>query len=139
MGYSYGGYMTLWTMVSRPGVFKCGAAGAAIADWEEMYELSDALFKRFIEILFAGRKELLRERSPITRVESLKDPLCIVQPENDTRTPLKPILNFVRRLHELGKRFELHVVPEMGHVINTVDDAIKVLLPMLLFIKRCNR
>jgi len=138
MGYSYGGYMTLWSMVSRPSLFKCGAAGAAISDWEEMYKLSDAIFRRFIDTLFANRKDLLKERSPISKVEHLKDPLCIVQPQNDTRTPLKPILKFAKKLQDLGKKYELHVIPDMGHAIVSIDDAIKVLLPLLLFLKRCN-
>ncbi len=138
MGYSYGGYMTLWSMVSRPGLFKCGAAGAAISDWEEMYELSDAIFRKFIDTLFANRKDLLKERSPISKAENLKDPLCIVQPQNDTRTPLRPILKFVEKLQDLGKKYELHVVPDMGHVIISIDDAVKVLLPLLLFLKRCS-
>ncbi len=138
MGYSYGGYMTLWSMVSKPGLFKCGAAGAAISDWEEMYELSDAIFREFIDMLFAGKKELLKERSPISKFRSLKDPLCIVQNQNDTRTPLKPMLRFVEKLQDLGKKYELHVIPDMGHIINSVDDAVKILLPLLLFLKRCS-
>jgi dipeptidyl aminopeptidase/acylaminoacyl peptidase len=139
MGYSYGGYMTLWAMVSRPGIFRCGVAGAAITDWEEMYSLSDAIFKKFIDVLFSNKRELLKERSPITKVENLKDPICIVQPQNDSRTPLKPVLNFVKKLHDLEKDFEFHVVPNMGHVITTVDDAIRILLPMLSFLKRCSK
>ncbi|MEM0044121.1 MAG: S9 family peptidase [Sulfolobales archaeon] len=137
MGYSYGGYMTLWTMFSKPDLFECGVAGAAIADWEEMYELSDALFRKFIEVLFDGRRDLMKERSPIHKAENLRKPLCIVQPQNDTRTPLKPIIRLVSKLMEHGKSFEIHIAPDMGHVISTIDDAIKILLPALLFLQRC--
>ncbi len=135
-GYSYGGYATLLALGKKPSEWKCGVAGAAIADWVEMYELSDAIFKKFIETLFAGKMELLEERSPIKYVENVRAPLCIIQPQNDSRTPLKPVLKYVSRLLELGKVFELHVAPDMGHVIRTMDDAVKVLLPALLFLKR---
>ncbi len=138
IGYSYGGYMTLWTLVNRPGMFKCGVAGAAVSDWEEMYELSDAIFKSFIDVLFAKKKELLRERSPINRIENLSDKLCIIHPQNDSRTPLKPILKFMNRLLELGKTYEAHIAPDMGHIVNTIDDAVKILLPALLFLVRCD-
>ncbi len=138
IGYSYGGYMTLWTLVNKPGLFKCGVAGAAVSDWEEMYELSDAIFRSFIDVLFARRKELLRERSPINKVENLSDKLCIIQPQNDTRTPLKPILKFMNKLQELGKTYEAHIAPDMGHIINTIDDAVKILLPALIFLARCD-
>jgi len=136
IGYSYGGYATLLALGKKPEEWKCGVAGAAVADWEEMYELSDAVFRKFIETLFAGKRELFSERSPITYVDKVKAPLCIIQPQNDSRTPLKPVLRYVSKLLELGKTFELHVAPDMGHVIRTMDDAVKILLPALLFLKR---
>ena len=135
-GYSYGGYMTFLATTKHPEVWDVGVAGAGIVNWEEMYGLSDALFRRFIEILFAGKKELWKERSPITYVENLKVPLCIVHPQNDTRTPLKPILRFVEKLLELGKTFELHVTPDMGHAIIKVDDVFKIVLPTVLFLDK---
>jgi len=135
-GYSYGGYMTFLATVKYPDIWSAGVAGAGIVDWEEMYGLSDAFFKRFIEVLFAGRRELWKERSPITYAENLKTPLCIVHPQNDSRTPLKPILHFVEKLLELGKTFELHVTPDMGHAIIRVDDVFKIVFPMVLFFDR---
>lgn len=137
MGYSYGGYMTLWAMACEPDLYECGVAGASVTDWEEMYELSDPIFRAFIEVLFAGRRELLRERSPSNRAENVSKPVCLIHPQNDSRTPLKPVLRFVSKLHEYGKRFELHVAPDMGHTINTVEDALKILLPEVLFLKKC--
>ncbi len=136
MGYSYGGYLTLCSLVKKPGLYRAGVAGASVADWEEMYQLSDAVFRSFIEYLFAGRKELMRDRSPAAHVENLREPLCIVHPQNDSRTPLKPVLHFMEKASELGKRFEAHIAPDMGHTINTNEDAIKILLPALLFLAR---
>ncbi|TRM79850.1 S9 family peptidase, partial [Sulfolobus sp. D5] len=54
MGYSYGGYMTLLAVGKEPDKWDFGIAGASVADWVEMYELSDATFRSFIEILFNG-------------------------------------------------------------------------------------
>ncbi len=136
MGYSYGGYMTLLAMGKHPELWKCGVAGASVVDWEEMYGLSDAVFKKFIEVLFDGKRELFRERSPITYADNIKAPLCIVHPQNDTRTPLKPVLKLMNKLLEHGKTFEAHITPDMGHVINTIDDAVKILLPALIFLKK---
>ncbi len=139
MGYSYGGYMTLWAMANKPDLYECGVAGASVADWEEMYELSDAVFKLFIETLFAGNRELLKERSPISKIDNVKRPICIVHPQNDTRTPLKPVLRLLDLMLEKGKTFEAHIIPDMGHVVNTVEDAMKILLPSILFLQRCLR
>ncbi len=133
-GYSYGGYMTLCALTRKPGVFKAGVAGASVADWEEMYELSDAAFKYFIEYLFAGRRELWKERSPITHIDNMRDPLCIIHPQNDSRTPLKPVLRFMREAGEKGKTFEAHIAPDMGHAINTAREAVKIIWPLLEFL-----
>jgi len=137
MGYSYGGYMTLWALANKPELYECGVAGASVADWEEMYTMSDAIFRLFIETLFAGNKELLRERSPISKVDRIEKPVCIIHPQNDTRTPLRPVLKLINEMLDKGKNFEAHIVPDMGHVVNTVEDAMKILLPAILFLHKC--
>ncbi len=136
MGYSYGGYMTYLAMGKHPEMWRCGVAGAGIVDWEEMYGLSDAIFRRFIDVLFAGKKELLRERSPIIYVDYVRKPLCIIHPQNDTRTPLKPVLKYIEKLLEKQVTFEAHIIPDMGHVIVKMEDAVKILLPALLFLEK---
>ena len=136
MGYSYGGYMTMCALTRKPGLFKAGVAGASIVDWVEMYGLSDAVFRGFIDLLFAGRRELMAERSPINHIDNIREPLCIIHPQNDTRTPLKPILKFMEKALEKGKSFEAHIAPDMGHTVTTMDDAVKILLPALLFLAR---
>ncbi len=136
MGYSYGGYMTYMALGKKPEIWSAGVAGAGVVDWEEMYGLSDQAFKQFIEMLFAGKKELWKERSPITYVENVKAPLCIIHSQNDTRTPLKPVLRYMDKLLEHGKTFEAHIAPDMGHVITRMDDAVKILLPALIFLEK---
>jgi len=136
MGYSYGGYMTYLALGKYPNIWRCGVAGAGIVDWEEMYELSDAIFKKFMEILFAGRKELFKDRSPIKYVERVKAPLCIIHPQNDTRTPLIPVIKYMTKLLALGRTFEAHIIPDMGHIISKVEEAVKILLPAIVFLKK---
>ncbi len=136
MGYSYGGYMTLCALTRRPGTFSGGVAGASVVDWRTMYELSDPAFRSFIDMLFAGRAELWEDRSPATHVENLRDPLTLIHPQNDSRTPLIPVLRFVERASGLGKGLEVHIAPDMGHMITREEDVVKVLLPALLFLAR---
>lgn len=136
MGYSYGGFMTYLATVKEPGLWDAGVAGAGIVDWGEMYELGDSLFKRFVDILFAGKRELWGERSAVNFVSELRAPLCMIHPQNDTRTPLRPVLKYATRLSELGKTFELHVIPDVGHVINDTESMMKLLYPAILFLKR---
>ncbi len=136
MGYSYGGFMTFLATVKFPDKWRCGVAGAGITDWRELYDLSDAVFKRVINVLFANNRDLWSDRSAINFVENLKVPICILHPQNDSRTPLKPILKYCMKLLELGKTFELHVVPDMGHMIARIEDALKILLPATIFLDK---
>lgn len=136
MGYSYGGFMTFLATVKQPSLWDAGVAGAGIVDWAEMYELGDALFKRFIDILFDGKRGLWKDRSASYFAENLKAPLCIIHPQNDTRTPLKPVLKYVLKLLELGKTFELHVLPDTGHLVTRLEDAIKLLFPTAIFLEK---
>lgn len=136
-GYSYGGYMSFMAMVKYPDMWKCGVAGAGVTDWIEDYELADAFFKRYDEILFAGKKELFIERSPITYIDNIKSPICIIHPQNDSRCPLRPIMKFAYRLMELGKTFELHVIPDVGHALQLDANAMeKYLLYSTLFLEK---
>ena len=135
-GYSYGGFMSVWASVKEPDVWDAAVAGASVPDWEEMYELGDSVFKQFALLLFDGKRDLWKERSAINYAERLKAPLCLIQPQNDTRTPLRPVLRYAQKLLELGKRFELHVIPDMGHYLSDVRSAMEILLPGIVFLKK---
>lgn len=138
VGYSYGGFTTLMQLTTKPKLWKCGVAGAPVADWEMMYELADRYFKTFQEVLFAGKRSMFRERSPITYVDNIQSPLCIVQPQNDSRTPIQPVLEFVNKLVLRGKTFELHILPDIGHAVSLSNEALaKFLAYVAMFLARC--
>ncbi len=135
-GYSYGGFMAVWATVREPDVWDAAVAGASVPDWGEMYELGDSLLKQFALLLFDGKREMWKERSAINYAERLKAPICLIHPQNDTRTPLRPVLRYAQKLLELGKRFELHVIPDMGHYISDIKTAIEAFLPGIMFLKK---
>ena len=135
-GYSYGGYSTLYGLGREPELWACGVAGAPVADWKEMYETSDSTFRSFMEILFDKKMELLPERSPITYAKNVRRPLCIVTSQNDSRTPMMPVLRYAMMLQESGAKFELHSIPDMGHTIRTTKDVMDIVYPMIMFLQR---
>ncbi len=137
MGYSYGGFLTLCLLTRRPGFFEGGVAGAPMVDWVEARRLGDAVMRGFIDMLFAGAgEEAMRERSPITHVANLREPVCILASTNDTRTPVQPVLRFIEEAVRLGKSVEAHIAPDMGHAITRAEDAVRALLPGFLFLAR---
>lgn len=117
-------------------MWTCGVAGAPVVDWKESYELSDAAYRDFIEMLFDHRMELFGDRSPITYVRNIKKPVCIITSQNDSRTPMKPVLRYAMELLNQGTKFELHSVPDMGHVFRTTRDIMDVLIPAAAFLQR---
>ncbi len=127
-GASYGGFMTFLAMTKFPDLWKAGAAMVGVTDWKEMYELSDAMFKSFIEELLGKPEEnpeLFRDRSAINFVQQIKSPILIWHRANDSRCPLKPIERFVKKLKESGKPHEFHVVADEGHGFQKTDNLVK--------------
>jgi len=136
VGYSYGGYATLLALGKEPEVWSCGVAGAPVADWKESHQMSDAEYRSFIEILFDHKTELFEDRSPITYVKNVKKPMCIISSQNDSRTPMRPVLRYAMNLLDQGVKFELHSVPEMGHLWRTSEEILSVVYPTIAFLQR---
>ncbi len=118
VGASYGGYMTNLGMAKLPEYWAAGASIVGITDWKEMYDLSDALFRSFIERYFGTPEEnpeLYQTRSPINYVQNIRAPLLIWHRGNDSRCPLAPVEKFAARLKQLNKKYEMQVVWDEGH------------------------
>ncbi len=136
-GASYGGFMTFIAMTKTPDLWKAGAAIVGITDWNEMYELSDASFRSFVEELVgdpAKNADLFRDRSAINFVEQIKNPILIWHRANDSRCPLQPITKFVNRLEELGKKYEFTVVEGEGHGFQRVENLAKQYRGVVMFL-----
>jgi len=127
-GASYGGFMTFLAMAKVPDLWEAGSAIVGVTDWKEMYELSDAAFRSFIEELLGKpeeNSELFRDRSAINFVHQIKSPILIWHRANDSRCPIKPIERFVQKLRELRKPHEFHVVEDEGHGPQRTDNLVK--------------
>ncbi len=135
-GFSYGGYMTLLALGKKPDTFDLGLAGAPVVDWKEMHGLSDAVYKHFIETLFDNKTELFEERSPKTFAKNVKKPVCIIAEQNDTRTPLKPILAYTTDLLTQGVKFEFHSIADTGHALTNTSELVNDLLPWITFLHK---
>jgi dipeptidyl aminopeptidase/acylaminoacyl peptidase len=118
-GYSYGGYLTLQCMGTHPELWAGGIAGAPVADWVVSGEDQNAMLDAYDLALFGtdkaeGRDARVRA-SPRTHVDRFAAPVLITTPENDSRTPLRPIRLFVDDMRAVGKEVELDIMSG-GHV-----------------------
>jgi len=138
-GWSYGGYLTLHALGTRPDLWAGGMAGMPVADWVTMVDDSADTLKGYQVAMFGGTREQKPEQyaasSPITYAEHVKAPILIVTGRNDTRTPARPIEAYEAKLKALGKSIEVHWF-ETGHVRADVEETIRHQERMLRFAYR---
>jgi len=117
-GESYGGYLTLFALGRRPGLWAGGMAGVAIADWAMMYEDESESLRGYQRVLFGGtpeeQPEAHKKSSPITYAEQIQAPIMVIQGSNDTRCPARQMQAYEAKLKELGKQIYIHWF-EAGH------------------------
>jgi dipeptidyl aminopeptidase/acylaminoacyl peptidase len=138
-GASWGGYVTLQTVGTVPEGWRAAAAVVPVADYVAAYEDESEGLQALDRTLFGGSPadvpELYRERSPITHAERVRVPVLLMVGENDTRCPLRQVLNYAERLRELGKEFELDRF-DAGHGALVTDERVRQTEVLLAFAAR---
>jgi len=138
-GWSYGGYLTLLALGTRPNLWAGGMAGIAIADWAIVHEDTTDTLRGWRTGRFGGTPEEVPERyaasSPITYAQHVKAPVMIIQGRNDTRTPPRSVEAYEAKMKALGKTIEVHWF-HAGHGSLVVDQAIEHHELMLQFARR---
>nr|HRC54233.1 S9 family peptidase [Bacillota bacterium] len=103
-GWSYGGFMTSWT-VTQTDRFRAAIAGAIISDRYSMYGTTD--IPLFMEHHCAGlpweTRDNYFERSAIAYVENVKTPIMFIHGEGDLRCPISQSEEFYLSLKRLHK------------------------------------
>ncbi|MFN7919582.1 MAG: S9 family peptidase [Bryobacteraceae bacterium] len=116
MGWSYGGYMTAWT-VTQTARFKAAAIGAGITDHVSMYGTQD--IPSLYEDYFGGppweKPDVYRRSSPINFVNNVKTPTLIQHGEADARVPPSQAYEFHRALERRNVPTRMVVYPRQGH------------------------
>jgi len=138
-GWSYGGYLTLLALGTRPDLWAGGMAGIAVADWAIAHEDTTDTLRGVRAARFGGTPEEQPDRyaasSPITYAQHVKAPVLIIQGRNDTRTPPRSVEMYEAKMKALGKAIEVHWF-DAGHGSLVVDQAIEHHELMLRFAGR---
>lgn len=126
-GASYGGFLTLYALGRRPGLWAGGIAHVATTDWLMEYEDASDALKAAIAAWFAGppsaRREAYVASSPITYARDVTAPVLVFQARNDTRVPPRQMEAYQQRLRSLGKQIEV-VWSDGGHDLPTASERI---------------
>lgn len=111
-GGSYGGFITLMAMFTKPGVFQAGAALRPVTDWAHY---NHGYTSNILNIPQADTLAF-RRSSPIYFAEGLTGHLLMCHGMIDTNVHFQDVVRLSQRLIELGKEnWELAVYPLEGH------------------------
>ncbi|HMG14350.1 MAG TPA: prolyl oligopeptidase family serine peptidase, partial [Saprospiraceae bacterium] len=111
-GGSYGGFMTLMALFTKPGVFKCGAALRSVTDWAHYnHGYTSNILNTPVEDSIAYRRS-----SPIYFAEGLRDRLLMLHGVVDVNVHFQDVIRLSQRLIELKKEnWDLGVFPVEDH------------------------
>jgi dipeptidyl aminopeptidase/acylaminoacyl peptidase len=121
-GYSYGGYMTAWT-IAQNHRFKAAVCGAPCFDLEAMYGTSD-ISHEFGELQWGGPPHQSREwyatHSPSQIAHNTRTPTLIIQGEADDRCPVGQGEAMFVALKKAGVETEFARYPGGSHLFMRV-------------------
>jgi dipeptidyl aminopeptidase/acylaminoacyl peptidase len=111
-GGSYGGFITLMGLLTKPGEFACGAALRSVTDWAHYNHEYTSNILNYPET----DTEAYRKSSPIYFAENLKDPLLMLHGMVDDNVQFQDVVRLSQRFIELGKKdWDLAVFPVENH------------------------
>jgi len=116
-GWSYGGYMTMWT-VTQTNRFRAAVAGAGLANWQSYYgqNLIDQWMIPFFGASVYDDSAVYQKSSPIHFIKNVKTPTLVIVGERDAECPSPQSYEFWHALKTLGVPTQLIVYSGEGHL-----------------------
>jgi dipeptidyl aminopeptidase/acylaminoacyl peptidase len=123
-GWSYGGYMTMWT-VTQTNRFRAAFAGAGIANWQSYYgeNAIDQWMLPYFGATVYDDPAVYAKSSPITFIKNVKTPTLVVVGERDGECPPPQSYEFWHALKTLGVKTEFVLYPGEGHGFRKPEDS----------------
>lgn len=116
MGWSYGGFMTSWT-ITQTKRFKAAVVGAAVTNLWSFTGTAD--IPGFIPDYFGGEPwenfDAYRKHSPITHIKNVVTPTLILHGEADDRVPVGQGYEYYNALKRQGGIAKMVVYPRQPH------------------------
>jgi dipeptidyl-peptidase-4 len=110
-GWSYGGYMTLYSLCNAPGRFQAGVSGAPVTSWRTY----DSIYTERYMGLPSANPEGYDKTSPIPHAGDLKAKLLMLHNLEDDNVHFQNTMRMAAELERSGKQFSMLVYPEKSH------------------------
>ncbi len=118
MGWSYGGYMTSWT-ITQTARFKAASVGAGVTNLYSMYGTTD--IPEFLDRYFAAKPwndiATYQKHSAMFHAKNIRTPTLIQHGEADDRVPLSQGRELYIAIRMSNIPVEFAVYPRQGHLI----------------------
>ncbi len=138
-GYSWGGYLALLAIGSRPSRWAAAVAGVPVADYVAAYEEEMEPLRAYDRALFGGSPQEVptkyTDSSPITYVDQVRTPVLVLAGENDPRCPIRQVDNYLNRLAAGGQTYQTYRY-EAGHGSMVVDERLRQVAVEIDFVRR---
>jgi len=116
-GWSYGGFMTLYSLLNAPDAFRAGIAGAPVTNWRNY----DTIYTERYLGLPSENAQGYRASSPVEYASKLKAKLLMVDNLEDDNVLFQNIFQMAQALEQAGKVFDMVVYPQKTHGVSGTD------------------
>jgi dipeptidyl-peptidase-4 len=110
-GWSYGGFMTLYSLLNAPDVFRAGIAGAPVTNWRNY----DTIYTERYLGLPSENPEGYRASSPVDYAAKLKAKLLMVHNIEDDNVLFQNTVQMSDALEQAGKLFDMVIYTGKSH------------------------
>jgi dipeptidyl-peptidase-4 len=113
-GWSYGGYMTLYSLLNAPDTFRAGIAGAPVTKWQNY----DTIYTERYLGLPSENADGYRQSSAVEYADRLKAKLLIVHNIEDDNVLFQNTMQMSEALQRAGKLFDMVIYPQKTHGVS---------------------
>lgn len=113
-GWSYGGYMTLYTVTNAPGLIRAAVAGAPVTSWRNY----DSIYTERYMGMPDENAEAYKTTSPQTKAGDLQAKLLIIHNIEDDNVHFANTMQMADALEQSGKLFYMLTYPQRSHGVS---------------------
>ena len=118
MGGSYGGYMVMAGLAEYPGEIAAGADLFGVVNFETFFKNTEPWMAAISTVEYGDPKtqaDMLRELSPLHKVDRVVAPTIVLHGANDTNVPVVEAEQVVDSLKKRGVPVKYVLFPDEGH------------------------
>jgi dipeptidyl-peptidase-4 len=109
-GWSYGGYMTSYSLTHSQ-TFKIGISGGTVSDWRNY----DSIYTERYMLTPQHNPDGYKKSSPVHAAKDLHGKLLLIHGAIDDNVHMANTVQFIYELQKAGKEFQLMVYPKSRH------------------------